>query len=58
MDQRDIFVVEHQVFEGGIEVVGLSESVTRGRLVDHTMFGVTVHTEKKKDVIKIIVNLF
>lgn len=47
LDQGDVFVVEHQVFEGRVQVVGLGESVACGRLVDDAVFGVALHTGEK-----------
>lgn len=47
LDQGDVFVVEHQVFEGRVQVVGLGKSITGGRLVDDTVLGVSLHTGQK-----------
>lgn len=46
LDQGDVFVVKHQVFEGRVQIVRLSESITCGCLVDDAVFGVTLHTGK------------
>lgn len=47
LDQGDVFVVEHQVFEGRVQIVGLGKSITCGGLVDDAVLGVAVHTGKK-----------
>lgn len=47
LDQGDVFVVEHQVFEGRVQIVGLGKSITCGCLVDDAVLGVALHTGKK-----------
>lgn len=50
LDQRRVFVVQDQVFQGAVKVVGLSKSETCGRLVNHTMFDFSFHTvEEEKE---------
>lgn len=43
LDQRRVFVVQDQVFQGAVKVVGFSKSETCGRLVNHTMFDFSFH---------------
>lgn len=47
LDQGHVLVVEHQVSEGRVQIVGLGESITGGRLVDDAVLGVTLHTGEK-----------
>lgn len=47
LDQGDVLVVEHEVLEGGVKVVGFREAVTGDRLVDDAVLGVAVHTARK-----------
>lgn len=49
LDQGDVFVVEHQVFEGRVQIVGLGKSKACGRLVDDAVLGVTLHTGKDRE---------
>lgn len=49
LDQGDVFVVEHKVLQGRVQIVGLCESVACDRLVDDAVFGVALNTGKKKD---------
>lgn len=48
LDQGDVFVVEHEIFEGGVKVVGLCETVPCDRLVDDAVLGVALHAAKKQ----------
>lgn len=43
LHQGRVLVVQDQVLEGGVEVVGLREAVARRRLVDDAVLGVAVH---------------
>lgn len=54
LDQGDVLVVEHEILEGGVKVVGFGEAVACDRLVDDAVLGVTVHTAKKKKKIRTI----
>lgn len=38
-----VLVVEHELLEGAVQVVGLGEAVARGRLVDDAVLDLTVH---------------
>lgn len=49
LDQRGVFVVQDQVFQGTVKVVGLSKSKTGGCLVNHTMFDLSIHTVGKEE---------
>lgn len=49
LDQRGVFVVQDQVFQGTIEVVGLSKSKTCGRLVNHAMLDLSIHSVEKEE---------
>lgn len=49
LDQRGVFVVQDQVFQGTIKVVGLSESKTCGRLVNHAMLDLSIHSVEKEE---------
>lgn len=53
LDQGDIFVVEHQVFERRVEIVRLGESVTRCSLVDDAVLGIALHTGKEEKGVNI-----
>lgn len=44
LDQRCVAVVEDQVSERGVQVVGLSKAIPRRRLVDHAVLHIPVHT--------------
>jgi len=47
LHQRRVLVVQDQVLEGGVEVVGFSEAVAGRRFVDHAVLGVTVHPARE-----------
>lgn len=47
LHQGRVLVVQDQVLEGGVEVVGFSEPVARRCLVDHAVLGVTVHPARE-----------
>lgn len=49
LDQGDVLVVEHQVLEGRVQVVRLSESETSGRLVDDAVLGVAIHAAQERE---------
>lgn len=49
LDQRGVFVVQDQVFQGTIKVVGLSKSKTCGRLVNHAMLDLSIHSVEKEE---------
>lgn len=52
LDQRGVFIVQDQVFQGTVKVVGLSKSKTRGRLVNHTMFDLSIHAVGKEENVR------
>lgn len=47
LDQRGVFVVQDQVFQGTVKVVGLSKPKTGGCLENHTMFDLSIHAVGK-----------
>lgn len=49
LHQGRVLVVQDQVLEGGVEVVGLREAVARRRLIDDAVLGVTVHPAGEKE---------
>lgn len=49
LDQRGVFVVQDQVFQGTVKVVRLSKSKTGGCLVNHTMFDLSIHAVGKEE---------
>lgn len=49
LDQRGVFVVQDQVFQGTVKVVGLSKSKTCGRLVNHAMLDLSIHSVEKEE---------
>jgi len=48
LDQGDVFVVEHQVFKGRVQIVGFSKSITCSCLVDDAVLCIAFHTEKEE----------
>lgn len=48
LHQGCVLVVQDQVLEGGVQVVGLCEPIASRRLVDHTVLGVTIHPAGEK----------
>lgn len=52
LDQRGVFVVQDQVFQGTVKVVGLSKSKTGGCLVNHTMFDLSIHAVGKEENVR------
>ncbi len=49
LDQRGVFVVQDQVFQGTVKVVGLSKSKTGGCLENYTMFDLSIHAVGKEE---------
>lgn len=47
LHQGCVLVVQDQVLEGGVEVVGFSKPIARRRLVDHAVLGVTIHPARE-----------
>lgn len=45
LDQRRVLVVQHQLLQGAVQVVGLSEAVAGAGLVDDAVFDLAVHPE-------------
>lgn len=43
LDQGCVAIVEDQLSQGGVEVVGLSKAVPHGRPVDHAVLHIPVH---------------
>ena len=50
LDQGLVLVVEHQVLQGAVKVVGLGEAIAFVRLVDDAVFGVAVHTGEDRAI--------
>lgn len=48
LHQGRVLVVQDQVLEGGVEVVGFGEAVASCCLVDHAVLGVTVHPARER----------
>lgn len=48
LDQGCVAIVEDQVSQRGVQVVGLGEAVPRGRPVDHAVLHIPVHTASQK----------
>lgn len=44
-----MLVVEHELLEGAVQVVGLGEAVARGRLVDDAVLDLTVHPAQGRE---------
>lgn len=44
LDQGLMLVVEHQVLQGAVKVVGLGEAIAFVRLVDDAVLGIAIHT--------------
>lgn len=44
LDQGRVAIVEDQVSQRGVQVVGLGKAVPRGRPVDHAVLHIPVHT--------------
>lgn len=49
LDQRGVLVVQHQLLQGAVQVVGLRKTKTSARLVDDAVFHLPVHPERHKD---------
>lgn len=49
LHQRGVLVVQHQLLQRAVQVVGLRETVTGARLVDDAVFHLSVHTEGDKE---------
>lgn len=47
LHQGCVLVVQDQVLEGGVEVVGFSKPIACCRLVDHAVLGVTIHPARE-----------
>lgn len=43
LHEGGVLVVEHQLLEGAVQVVGLGEAIARGRLVDDAVLDLAVH---------------
>jgi len=50
LHQRRVLVVEHQLLQGAVQVVGLREAEAGGRLVDDAMLHLAVHPEGDRHV--------
>jgi acetolactate synthase regulatory subunit len=50
--QRVLRVVQHQIFQGAVDVVGLSESKTSVRLVDYAVVYSSIAPENIKDMLE------
>lgn len=51
LDQGRVLVVEDQLLERGVQVVGLGEAKAAAGLVDDAVFDLTVHAERQKSEI-------
>lgn len=49
LDQRGVLVVQHQLLQGAVQVVGLRKTKPGARLVDDAVFHLAVHPETHKD---------
>lgn len=49
LHERGVLVVEHQLLEGAVQVVGLGEAVARGRLVDDAVLDLAVHPARGRE---------
>ena len=49
LHQRGLVVVEHQVLQAAVQVVGLREAKTPRRAVDHAVLHLTFHTEDREE---------
>lgn len=48
LDQRGVLVVENQLLQRPVQVVGLSKAEAGARLVDDAVFDLSVHTERRR----------
>lgn len=46
LDQRGVLVVQHQLLQGAVQVVGLGETKAGAGLVDDAVFHLAVHPDK------------
>lgn len=49
LDQRGVLVVQHQLLQRAVQVVGLGETEAGARLVDDAVFHLSVHAEGDTD---------
>lgn len=50
LDQRSVLVMQDQLFQGGVQVVGLCKSIASDCLVDHAVFDISIHTAGKTKI--------
>lgn len=56
LDQWGLVVVQHQVFQSAVQVVGLGETIATGRAVDDTVLHLAVHTTDR-NMTDLIINV-
>ena len=49
LDQGGVLVVQDQLLQGAVQVVGLSKAVPRVGLVDHTVFHLSIHAAEPRE---------